>query len=190
MTPCPAGLIFSVEILLRPKTSESLATLRSLREYSTAFYAILGSVSGTSRDQISSAGQGVIQQKWGEALGAGFQVVPNVMIQDQNRLGLDTIDIVILLNLMSHWWERDARPFVSPATIAKRMRVTTRTVERHLKKLENRKIIGREPRGPRNTDGPYFRSYDLIPLAEVLKEASQNALKERARRAKERRSSL
>jgi predicted transcriptional regulator len=147
-------------------------------------------MNGMSQDPIRQGGSGVIQQKWGDALGAGFQVVPNVLIQDQNRLGLGTIDIVILLNLMSHWWDREARPFVSPAVIAKRMRVTTRTVERHLKRLENRRIIGREPRGPKTRNGPYIRSYDLIPLAEFLKDASQNALKERARRTGENGSSI
>jgi len=140
-------------------------------------------VDGTSREQNSRGAAGVVQQKWGEALGAGFQVVPNVLIREQTRLGIDAIDIVILLNLMSHWWEREDRPFVSPAVIAKRMSVTTRTVERHLKKLENRKIIGRDPRGPRNSNGPYIRSYDLMPLVKFLKEASQNALTERARRS-------
>jgi DNA-binding MarR family transcriptional regulator len=123
-------------------------------------------------------------------LGAGFQVVPNVLIRDQNRLGLDALDVVILLNLMAHWWQREDKPFVSPGVIAKRMSVTTRTIERHLKKLENRKIIGRDPRTSRTSDGPYIRSYDLLPLVEFLKEASQNALKERARRASEYGSSI
>jgi len=143
-------------------------------------------VDGTSQEQNSPGTPGVVQRKWGEALAAGFQVVPNVLIREQNRLGIDAIDIVILMNLLSHWWERDARPFISPAAIAKRMSVTTRTVERHLKKLENRKMLGRDPRGPRTSDGPYIRSYDLMPLVKVLEEASRNALVERTRRANER----
>lgn len=133
----------------------------------------------------SSQQLGVIQKKWGEALDAGFQVVPNVLIWSQNGLGLDALDVVILLNLTAHWWTQEARPFISPARIAKRMKVTTRTVERHLKKLEERNFIGRDPRGMRNPDRPYIRHYDLTPLVGVLKEASRNVLTERAQRAQE-----
>jgi hypothetical protein len=55
-----------------------------------AIYGILESMNGTPQDPIRQGGPGVVQRKWGEALGAGFQVVPNVLIQDQNRLGLGT----------------------------------------------------------------------------------------------------
>ena len=123
---------------------------------------------------------GVIQEKWGDALDAGFQVVPNVLIRAQSRLNLDTVDVVILLNLMAHWWTKDALPFISPARIAKRMNVTTRTVERHLKKLEGRNFIRRSVPN-RTGQGIYIRHYDLTPLVGVLQEASRNALTERAR---------
>ena len=127
------------------------------------------------------------ERKWGDAIKAGFQVVPNVLVRHQSRLGLDAIDVVILLNLMAHWWGQEDKPFVSPAAIGKRMKVTTRTVERHLKKLENRNIIGRDPRGSRTGEGPYIRRYDMAPLVGFLTEASHSALTERAQRPSEKR---
>jgi predicted transcriptional regulator len=148
------------------------------------------SMDRSSLDGNGQSSSGIVQRKWGEALSAGFQVVPNILIRDQNRLGLDALDVVILLNLTSHWWEQDNKPFVSPSLIGKRMNVSTRTVERHLKKLEDRQFIGRDPRGPRGGDGPYIRRYDLMPLVRILKEASQSALTERVRRANEKGSSI
>ena len=133
-----------------------------------------------------AAGQqnGVIQEKWGEALAAGFQVVSNVLIRAQSRLGLDAVDVVILLNLTAHWWTKDARPFISPASIAKRMNVATRTVERHLKKLEERDFIKRSA-PTRTGERIYIRHYDLMPLVGIMREASRTALSERVRRAEQ-----
>jgi predicted transcriptional regulator len=111
-------------------------------------------------------------------------VVPNVLFREQHRLGLDALDVVVLLNLTAHWWAKEAQPFISPAHIAKRMKVSTRTIERHLKKLEKRDLIKRSA-GARTGDGPYIRHYDLTPLVGVLKEASRNALIERGRRAQQ-----
>jgi predicted transcriptional regulator len=125
---------------------------------------------------------GVIQEKWGDALAAGFQVVPNVLVRAQSRLGLDAVDVVVLLNLTAHWWAKGERPFISPARIAKRMSVTTRTVERHLRKLEQRGFIRRYA-PHRGRDGVYIRHYDLQPLVGILEEASRNALIVRAQRA-------
>jgi hypothetical protein len=122
---------------------------------------------------------GVIQEKWGHSLDAGFQVIPNVLIRAQNQLGLDTIDVVILLNLTSHWWEKTDRPYVSPARIAKRMNVTTRTVERHLKVLEEKEFI-RRCTPQRTAAGLYIRHYDLQPLVSKLAGASKYALQLRA----------
>jgi DNA-binding MarR family transcriptional regulator len=123
----------------------------------------------------------VIQEKWGTALEAGFQVVPNVLIRAQRNLGLDPIDVVVLLNLLAHWWEREDRPYISPSSIARRMDVTTRTVERHLKRLEEKGFL-RRCRPQRSGEGIYIRSYDLQPLIGILQEASKNALTQRAQR--------
>src|SRR5262249_17880715 len=54
----------------------------------------------------------------------------------QQALGLDPVDVVVLLNLTSFWWFRDQPPFPRSNIIAQRMGVSARTVQRVLKKLE------------------------------------------------------
>ena len=117
----------------------------------------------------------VIQKKWGAALDAGFQVVPNILIRAQSQLGLDAIDIVVLLNLTAHWWTKEDLPFITPSGIARRMNVATRTVERHLKKLEKGGLL-RRCNPERSDNGIYRRTYDLRPLAAVLQKESAKAL--------------
>jgi hypothetical protein len=69
--------------------------------------------------------------------------VPDTLLIKQHELGLDTTDIVVLLNLTSFWWFRDAPPFPRTNVIASRMGVTTRTVQRSLKKMEAKGYIRR-----------------------------------------------
>ena len=124
---------------------------------------------------IENVKKGKIQEKWGSALDAGFQVLPNILIRAQNQLGLDPVDLVVLLNLTSHWWEKEDLPFIAPSRIAKRMDVSTRTVERHLKRLEKKGFLRRcKPR--RSEDGLYTRAYDLQPLVIALQNATKNAV--------------
>lgn len=74
-------------------------------------------------------------ERWGEAMGGGYQVVPNLVFLLQNKLGLSSHQVIILLNLSMHWWRKSDLPFVRPSTLAKRMGISRRTVERHLRAL-------------------------------------------------------
>lgn len=84
-----------------------------------------------------------IQERWGEALNAGFVVIPVALLRHQQELGLDAGDVVVLLNILGAWWYRDRLPFPSTSTIATRMGVTMRTVQRHLTRLEELGLIKR-----------------------------------------------
>jgi hypothetical protein len=120
----------------------------------------------------------IIQEKWGEALDAGFQVIPNILFWEQTSLKLDAVDVVILLNLTSHWWESKDRPFITPSTIATRMNISRRTVERRIKRLEEKlHLLRRERINISDGEATSMRAYNLLPLAEVLKERSLNSLK-------------
>src|SRR5690242_18577325 len=81
--------------------------------------------------------------KWGEARLAGFQAVPDVLFIKQQALGLDPLDVVVLLNLTLFWWFRDQPPFPRSSIIARRMGVSARTVQRVFKKLERLGYIRR-----------------------------------------------
>jgi helix-turn-helix protein len=81
--------------------------------------------------------------KWGAARHAGFQSIPDVLFIKQQALGLDPVDLVVLLNLTLFWWFRDQPPFPRSNIIAQRMGVSARTVQRALKKLERLGYIRR-----------------------------------------------
>jgi hypothetical protein len=118
-------------------------------------------------------------RKWGGAEKAGFQLVPNVIFRAQKHLGLDSVDVVILLNLTLHWWSAASLPFPSPALIANRMGLSKRTIERRIKALEKRKFLKRL-RSEVNDDGePLRRRYELNGFIEQLDVAASVGLTQR-----------
>jgi len=59
-------------------------------------------------------------RKWGTAARGGFQPVPHVLLMKQQELGLDPLDVDVLLNITSFWWFRDQPPFLGTNIIAAR----------------------------------------------------------------------
>ncbi len=85
--------------------------------------------------------------KWTPALmRAGWTVIPNIIFERQQALGLDALDINILLHIASYWWEPDSKPHPSKTTIANAIGVDPRTVQRHIAALERGGLIRREQR--------------------------------------------
>jgi DNA-binding MarR family transcriptional regulator len=116
---------------------------------------------------VDTVGVGFPTARWGRAIRAGFQVLPNVLFRAQQHLELDSSDVVILANLAMHWWGPNTLPFPSPTIIARRMGVSRRTVERRLEGLEKRGFIKRLPaeRGAK-------RRYDLSGMVQKLESAA------------------
>lgn len=79
--------------------------------------------------------------RWGKASTAGFAAVPNALIHSQGELKLTSNDMVVVLNLLSHWWYGKRTPFPSSALIAKRSGLGVRTVQRCLKHLQREGLI-------------------------------------------------
>jgi DNA-binding Lrp family transcriptional regulator len=89
----------------------------------------------------------VNEEKWTKPLmDAGWTVIPSVIIERQRALGLDAIDINIIMHLALHWWTADNKPWPSKGSIADALNVDPRTVQRRLAKLEAAKFILREER--------------------------------------------
>jgi DNA-binding MarR family transcriptional regulator len=84
-----------------------------------------------------------IAERWGSAVDAGFVAVPNSLVRAQDKLGLSPTDLVVLLNIIMHWWHRDRRPSPRSTAIAKRTGVGHRTVQRSLNKLVKKGLIAR-----------------------------------------------
>ena len=96
----------------------------------------------------------VITKKWGDAVSSGdtgFQAVPDILIKNQTQLGLDPVDMTVILNILMHWWEPEDMPHPRLSIIAKRMGISIRTVERHVNKIEKLGYIKRLPSEQKRT---------------------------------------
>src|SRR5690606_6597812 len=114
-----------------------------------------------------------LKEKWGEnSLILGFTHVPTTLIYAQKELGLSSIDINILLNLLTHWWMKEEFPYYSLAGIAHRMGVSTRTVQRTLASLETKGLKVRNKTSRENNKYKGRSIYDLSPMVKILEEKS------------------
>lgn len=100
------------------------------------------------------------REKFGSAIDGGFQAVPDVLLKHQNKLGLSPVDVVILLNIMMHWWNAHDKPYPRLVTIAQRIGVTPRTVERRISRMEKAKLLRRLP-AEKKEKGLSVRRFDL-----------------------------
>ena len=120
-------------------------------------------------EQIQTATNYSLHDKWGKALDMGFVVIPNALLRCQHKLKINDGEMVVLMNLMMSWWKVGEHPFPRAETIAKRMGVSDRTVQRHLGQLEKRGLISRIRRVDRRDDSPASVQYDLAGIVETLK---------------------
>jgi hypothetical protein len=87
-------------------------------------------------------------EKWGDVAHGGFQIVPDLLLKNQKTLGLNATEMVVLLNVLMHWWYRDQKPFPRSTIISKRMGISVRSVQRALIMLEESGMLQRE-KGPK-----------------------------------------
>lgn len=114
------------------------------------------------------------QAMWGSGLSSGFVSVPTLLVTRQAELGLNPQEVVVLLNLIAAWWTVDNLPYPRTATIAKRSGLSVRTVQRHIKDLESKKLIGRMQNQALPGDkGLTVTRYDLAGLVARLQALSQ-----------------
>jgi DNA-binding MarR family transcriptional regulator len=104
-----------------------------------------------------------VSARYGQAGNAGWSPIPDVLLFNQHRLKLKGDDLVVLLNLMAHYYSKNEMPFIRPTTIAKRMGVSQRTVQRSLAKLHKLGLFWKV----RNKEHGHL-TYDLTPLIEKL----------------------
>lgn len=87
------------------------------------------------------------EKKWGKDLmEAGWTAVPSIVLEKQAALGLDSVEVNILLHLMTYWWHADNKPYPSKRAIAEAMNYTPRHIQRKLDALEKAGFIEREQR--------------------------------------------
>jgi DNA-binding transcriptional ArsR family regulator len=87
------------------------------------------------------------RDKWGKAvIDFGFCTVPSLLLQAQGRLGLSAEQFNILMQLADFWWDANDAPHPSKDTLANRVGMSPRQVQRHLTALENGGFIRRVER--------------------------------------------
>ena len=120
------------------------------------------------------------EQKWTKPLwSAGWTGIPSVRLHYQAQLGLDPVDLNILLQIIKHWWYDQNLPRPSKASIAKAIGRDPRTVQRHLAALEERGSIERIRRVNDEHGGQGANEYRLDGL---IKAATPYAKEEKSRR--------
>ncbi len=121
------------------------------------------------------------EKKWGqESLQTGWTMVPSILLEKQHALGLDPIDINLILQIAKHWWRAAEQPFPSQIKLARQMNVDVSTVKRHLHRLRDDGFIDWRQR-KRPDGGQTSNVYDLSGLVEHIRQLARDELK--ARRA-------
>lgn len=119
-----------------------------------------------------------VYAKFREASVGGFQAVPDILLKQQAQLKLTPTDVVVLLNIMMHWWYPDQKPFLRSTSIARRMGVAPRTIQRSIRSLEELGYLSRDKDGQGRT---VLDPEPLVQrLCELVKDDPDYAVRRRA----------
>lgn len=123
-------------------------------------------------------------RKWGHQVSKlGFCMIPSILLRAQQRLGLNPTQLAILLHLIDFWWTSENKPFPSKETIAERLHISARQVQRHVADMEKAGLLRRVQRYLPN-GGKTTNEYDLSGLVEKMKKIAPE-IQEAKEKAKE-----
>jgi predicted transcriptional regulator len=150
-------------------------------------------VAGTavmSKSAASPAASEVLrrnEEKWSKPLmAAGWNVIPSVIIEKQEALGLDAIDMNIIVHLSHYWWFADNLPRPTVKTIARAVGVKKRTVQKHVAALQAIGLLTRTERR-KTRFGSDTNLYSFEGLIKAALPYAKEKLAQRAKREKEER---
>lgn len=126
------------------------------------------------------------EEKWSaELMNVGWTAFPDVILRYQRVLGLDPIDVNILLHLASHWWLAGNLPRPAKGTIAERMGKDPSTIRRRIARLERAGYIKRVARYDPHRGGQRANAYRFDGLIEKAKPYAAEMASQRQRRKAE-----
>jgi hypothetical protein len=101
---------------------------------------------------------------WGKAVYKhGYAGIPSILIQAQQRLGINSMQINIIVQLLDYWFEPSRKPFPMKKELATRIGVTEKTIQNNIRALELAGLIQRQMR--RTAAGDWNSNiYDLDGL--------------------------
>lgn len=139
--------------------------------------AVAATIAGTTTAKADS--KKISETKWGKAnIAAGWTCIPNILIRRQKTLGLDSIDLNILLHLLTYWWEDENHPHPSKDTLAKAIGISPSTVQRRIRQMHAGGLLKRVERR-REGNRSETNLYDLTPLRALLEPHAELELAER-----------
>lgn len=110
-----------------------------------------------------------LEEKWGEnCLFMGWTAIPTLLLFLQSELSITPLGFNILINLISHWWESEEHPFPSQESLANRMGVSKRSVQREISNLVEKGLIEKTPNKPSHTKYKGRNTYNLSNLVKIL----------------------
>lgn len=87
------------------------------------------------------------EQKWTKPLmDAGWNAIPSIIIEKQAALGLDAVDMNIIVHLSHYWWNAEKLPHPSIKTIAAAIGLKPRAVQKRIKSLQAANLLTRTER--------------------------------------------
>lgn len=123
-----------------------------------------------------------IEKRWTKPLvETGFTAIPNIILDKQRALGLNAMDVNIILQIAKHWWDAESAPFPSIGKLAITLGVTNRTVQKHISEMEKRKLIERTERFY-SQGGQQSNSYTFNGLIQKCKPFAEEEIKARRKK--------
>jgi hypothetical protein len=113
---------------------------------------------------------------------AGWTVLPSIILEKQHALGLDAVDVNILLHLARHWWYSENPPRPSKSTIAQCIGVDPSTVRRHIARMEAVGFIKRQARFDQKDGGQGPNVYHFDGLIREATPFAKEAIATREKR--------
>ena len=110
-------------------------------------------------------------RKWGaDIVEAGWIFLPSTLVLKRNELGIDAVDLNIVLVLLQYWWKADGLPYPTKQTIASLVGIDPSNVRKRLAKLEAKGLVTRtvRPKGGARNDSNIYSFAGLIEKASPL----------------------
>lgn len=110
------------------------------------------------------------EKKFGKpVMDVGFCITPSLLMKAQARIGLNPVQFNIVMQLLDQWWTAERRPWPAKATLAERMGMSDRQIQRHIAEMEGAGLIRRIPRTSPGK-GKTSNEYDLTGLVRKMQE--------------------
>lgn len=123
-----------------------------------------------SRGASAAEPTSTLVKKFGEAvMSDGFTGIPNVLLKNQAKLELSHVDMLLIIHLLSFWWEPAGFIWPSKATLAARVNAAECTVRRRIVRMEKKDLMKRVTRKGEE-GGNKTNVYDLSGLLAKLEE--------------------